>query len=284
MTISLRTGLPLAILSATLLAQHGFASGILAASYSPSTTFTDALSAHPAGLAFDGVNYWGVSGGSSSGVREAEYTATGVLVNTFSPGLDFRAIFTSGGNVFASTFSSSQIYEQTSPGTFTPFLSLTGGNLNGQSEILLNSNGTEYDGIDNTAGVVDRWSLAGAFLSTVTLSGYGSQGSEGSYPENTRFAQAAGYFFTYDGAGTLSAWNASGTRVGTTTLNGAGTSFDSNFSISYTNSQFWIDTVGGGTWDGYNLGLSSSTPEPATFGICLLGLAAFAGTRVIRKR
>jgi autotransporter-associated beta strand protein len=224
------------------------ATGGLAGSYSPAISFTSHDGGDLAGMAFDGTHYWSVSGGFPT--ADAEYTAAGGFIGTFGPGLDFRSDFTdAGGNVYARAFNNPTIYKQTSPGTFTPFVTLSGGSLDAQSSVVLNGAGTEYDAM--SGGTVSRWNLAGTFLGTVSLSGFGSlDANENVYPANRGLAAVGNFWLTYDN-GKLSYWNFSGNRVGTTTLTGAGSSFDSNFSISYANGMVFIGDFGGGTWRGY---------------------------------
>jgi hypothetical protein len=165
-------------LFACLVSVSCLADGIFGSSYNASLVFQDALGGlgHPMGMAFDGSHYWAVTGGFS--FSEAEYNPNGSLVNTFSPGLDFRSVFSDGGVVYARQFADSQIYQQTSPGSFSPFVNLSGGSLNDQSSVVLNSAGTQY--IAQASGTVERWSLAGAFLGTTALIGYVDPG----YPAN----------------------------------------------------------------------------------------------------
>jgi len=107
-------------------------------------------------------------------------------------------------------------------------------------------------------GTVSRWNLAGTFLGTVTLSGFGIAG-ENSYPQNRGIAAFGSYWFTYNSnTRILSAWDLSGTRVDTTTLTAAGTSFDSGFSLSYANGKIFVVDSAGATWRGYDVGFTSN--------------------------
>lgn len=223
-------------------------------------------------IAFDGVNYWSASGGGTPGIREAVYTSTGAFVADYSPGLDFRSIFTdAGGNVYARQYANSTIYKQTSPGVFTTFANLSGGSLDAQSAVVLNGAGTEY--IAQNGGTVTRWDLAGNLLGTVGLSGWGL-GTENVYPNNRGVAALGSNWYTYSD-GVLSTWSQAGVRLSQDTLVGAGTSFDANFSYSSTNNMFFVEN--GGTWRGYALGnVNASVPEPTSLLLLGTGLGGLA--------
>lgn len=164
-----------------------------------------------------------------------------------------RSVFTVGGSaapVYCRGYSSPTIMRQTSPGVFTSHVTLSGGTLDGQSQVEFNSDGSEF--VAHVNGQISRWNLSGAFLGNVSLSGYGTMFSEGNYPQYRGIVCAGGYYLTYSN-GNLSAWDASGTRVGNTVLTGAGTSFDSHFSLSWANGMIWIIDIANGTWRGYRI-------------------------------
>jgi hypothetical protein len=216
-------------------------------------TFTNALPTTITGITFDGTNYWDCSGGSTSGVRLGQYTSSGVLVATYSPGLDFRSVFTTaGGIVLARQYDDPIVYQQTSPGVFVNSgVSLTGGSLDPQSSVVLNGAGTEYDAI--SGGVVSRWSTNGTYLGSVNLQGFGSVGGENIFPQSRGLAAFGNFWLTYNGAGILSAWDDNGNRVFQTALPGAGTSFDSDFSFSCCNGKVFIVDVAGGAWRAFDI-------------------------------
>src|ERR1017187_4077486 len=112
------------------------------ASYNAVFTFTDALPSTTMTVAFDGTNYYSSSGGGS-GSPYAEYDASGTLIGTNSPGIDFRSVFTdASGNLYARGYASNQIWKQTAFGSFSPYVTLTGGSLDDQSAVVLNTAGT----------------------------------------------------------------------------------------------------------------------------------------------
>jgi hypothetical protein len=222
--------------------------------------FTDALPTNPVtsssktmGIAFDGSNYWSCSGGGSDGVRLAQYGLSGALIATYSPGLDFRSVFTrADGTVLARAVGSPIIYQQTSPGVFVSSgITLTGGALDAQSSVVLNGAGTEYDAM--SGGVVSRWDTNGNYLGNVTLQGFGTLGNENMYSQNRGMAAFGNVWLTYDGGRNLSIWDFSGNRLTQAALPCAGTSFDSDFSFSYCNGKVFIVDMAGGAWRGYDI-------------------------------
>jgi PEP-CTERM motif len=237
---------------------------------------------HSMGLAFDGTSYWETSGGNTNGDREAQYNAAGVNLGIFQPGLDFRSVFTgAGGAIYGSTFSSNVIYHQTSPGVWAPFVTLVGGNLNSQSDVVLDGAKTEY--IANNNGVIGRWDLSGNFLGTTNLIGFGSQGTEASFPQAVRLAAVGSTWLTYSD-GVMSTWDMSGNRIDTNTLAGAGQMFDSYFSFSYANGMAWVVDTTQGTYRGYAYGASSAVPEPSSIAMAAMGGIVLAGSYVLRFR
>ncbi len=242
--------------------------------YSADITFQEAGSLVQTSMtiAYDGGNYWSTTGGGSSGTRLARYDAAGNVVGTYAPGLDFRSIFTDGsGNVFARRYANATIYQQTAPGVFSDYLTLTGGSLDNQSSVVMNEDG-QY--VAMKSGNVTVWDATGAFDYTFTLNGF-----SGSYPYDRGIAVAEDYLFTYYNQ-TLSAWDYAGNLLDQTTLAGAGTSFDSYFSLSYANDHIFVVDYARGLWRGYDIGLSTQRiPEPGTLALLGLGLAAIGFAR-----
>lgn len=226
---------------------------ILGFSVHTNVTFTDALPSTTMTMAFDGTNYWSCSGGSPSGVRLARYALSGALVATYSPGLDFRSVFTrADGTVLARVYNSGVIYQQTSPGVFANSgITLTGGTLDSQSSVVLNSAGNEYQAM--SGGVVSRWSTNGTYVGNVTLSGFGAVTGEIVSPQNRGLGVLGNLWLTYNGTNILSIWDTNGNRVTQLTLPGAGTNFDSAYSFSFCNGKVFIVDVAGGKWRGFDL-------------------------------
>jgi len=257
------------------------AAGLLS-SYTADVTFSDPLGGTSMTIAFDGTYYWTSSGGGTSGVRLAQISSNGALVQTFSPGLDFRSVFVnpnSRGTVYARTYANGTIYQQGSPGVFTVTAAVLPG-LDNQTSVVFNGAGSEFLELNN--GVVSRFNLSGALLGTVNLAGWGAN-NESTYPQNRGIAASGDYWFTYVDR-TLSVWNTSGTRLGTTTLVGAGTGFDPNFSLSVANGRVFITDGSGGLWRGYKIGDFSAIPEPSTWALLGGGSIACAMLRWRRRR
>jgi hypothetical protein len=215
--------------------------------------FTDALASTTMGMAFDGTNYWSCSGGGSSGVRLAQYSLTGALVATYSPGLDFRSVFTKpDGTLLARAYGDNVIHQQTTPGAFGPSgVALTGGTLDPQSAVVLNGAATEFDAL--SGGVVSRWNTNGTYLGTVNLIGFGAVPGENAFPQYCRLATLDGFWFTYNGAGLLSLWDTNGNRITQLTLAGAGSTADSSWGFSAGNGKVFVVDVGGGAWRAFDL-------------------------------
>lgn len=228
--------------------------------YFPSITFSNALNTGLLGavmpITYDGSNYWSTFGGETNGARFAQYDTNGNLLATFSPGLDFRSVFTDGyGTVLARQYADSNIYVQTSPGMFVPSgVALNGGSLNSQSSVVLNGAGTEYDAL--SSGVVTRWNPDGNLIGTVTLQGYGTLSGENSGVTGRGLAAFGNFWLTYNGAGIVSVWDMFGNRLANCTLAGAGTSQDSEYSFSYCNGKVFVVDSPTGLWRGYDVGSS----------------------------
>ncbi len=255
-------------------------------SYNASKVFPNGSpNQHEMGMAWDGSSYWSVDGGNTNGIRITSYDASGNVTNTYSPGLDFRSIFTdASGQVFGRQFNDNTIYQMTAPGTFTAAVTLTGGSLNAQSSVVLNGAFNEF--IAMNLGVVNRWSLTGAHLGTTNLIGFGTLGNEGSYPQNRGIASLGADWLTYD-SGTLSLWDTNGNRTGTTILNGAGQTFDSYFSFSHAaDNRVWVADDLVGDWRGYVVDqqVVVATPEPATMTLLATGLIGVFGLARRRRK
>jgi len=230
-------------------------------SVAANVAFTNAIAATITGITFDGTNYWDCSGSSSGGVRLGRYNSAGVPAATYSPGLDFRSIFTrADGTVLARAYNTNAIYQQTSPGVFVNSgVSLTGGSLYYQSAVVLNQAGTEYDAM--ASGVVSRWNTNGVYIGSVNLQGFGSVSGENASPQNRGLATFGNIWLTYNGNGVLSGWSFSGDRVFQTVLPGAASGSTPAWSFSYCNGKVFLVDATGKTWQSFDI--STGTPAVA---------------------
>jgi hypothetical protein len=224
-------------------------------SYTASMTFTDAgnLQQTRMNIAWDGVNLWTSSGGSSSGARLSLFTSAGGWISDYSPGRDLRSVFTLGdgtGPAYLRSYASRTIDVMASPGVPSSYVYLNGGTLDSQSAVVWDDDRNEF--VAMVSGRVDRWSSAGTWTGSVTLSGFGT-GSENVYPQNRGLAWTDGCYLTYADQ-TLSTWDMAGNRVDTATLVSAGTGFDSYFSFGYAQGKVWVLDGAYGTWRGYDVG------------------------------
>lgn len=259
------------------------ASGIFGPGYGAKVTFADAGSGYtPAGIAFDGTNYWSVDAGTSLLTNQALYDGTGSLVNTYAPGLDFRSIFTdASGGVFARQMADSAIYQQTSPGVFVPTGVTLADPVAPQAQVVLSGDKTEY--VSMVDGVVYRWDLAGNSLTSVPLAGFGAD-TQDDYPQNRAIAAVGDYWLTYDNQ-KLTAWDHSGNLAGSAILHAAGTSFGSNYSLSFANGMAFVYDGTDGLWRGYDIfGKPIGLPEPGSLTLLILGLASCGGAAWRKRR
>jgi len=234
----------------------GCGTGLADPSYPAAVQFQDALPSTTMSMTWDGVDYWSSSGGGPGGDRLAQYDPYGAFLSFYQPNVDWRSVFTKEdgiGNLYGRGYNSNQIQVMSGGlGIFTNDVTLQGGTLDAQSSVAFDTTRREFITL-NPNGDVQRWDEAGAFVGAVTLVGFGNQGNEGTYPSDRGVAWACDHYLTYSDE-TLSSWDSvTGARVASTTLVGAGTSFDSNFSISYTNEMVFVVTTAGGQWQGYDV-------------------------------
>ncbi|MCA9655576.1 MAG: hypothetical protein KC501_37045 [Myxococcales bacterium] len=226
--------------------------GFPMAAVNAAVTFADANAENTeVGIAWDGMSYWAIAGGGTGGITEVQYTAGGALVGSYMAGIDFRALFPQGDGttpLYARGFASNTIQVQTSPGAFMSQLDLVGGMLDEQASIAWDPLANEF--IAQQDGLLSRWDATGAFIGTVTLTGYGANAGENDFPQNRSLGWAQGCYLTVNN-GMLSAWDPMGNRVDTITLNGVGSNFTANLSLSVANGMVW--TSDEMTWRGYQV-------------------------------
>ena len=232
--------------------------------YQAQQTFADTSGLEPLGgahlnLAWTGDALWASSGGASSGVRLAEFDNEGNWIADYSPGLDFRSVFTRGdgtANLFATAFADPSLYRMISPGTFIPIGELVPAPP-GDSSVVWNDAQGQYLAL--SGGIIQRWSTAGTDAGTLELINFGTRFGEADLPQGERLAAEGACFMTYN-SGELSVWDIQGERVDSAILLGAGTGPDSHWSFSYARGMAWVQDAGAGTWRGYNLNLGNRHP------------------------
>jgi len=222
--------------------------------FDANTTFPEAaLVGTSAGMAWDGANFYSVTGGTVVGDRAAQHGADGTVNSVFAPGIDFRSVFTLGdgtATVYARDFNSPTLRVMGAPGVFTNDVTLATSepNLDEQSAVVWNDDTDEFVAL--TLGVILRWSSDGTFVGITTLQGFGDDPAELEFPSNRSLAWADGCYLTYaDGA--LSSWDVAGAQVDTTTLTGAGTNLDAELSVSYANGEVFV--ADGTDWRGFSV-------------------------------
>ena len=272
-------------LAATFAFPAALSAQFASSSYAATELFENAMvTQHAFTMAKNAAGYWVGDGGGSGGARLFHYDLTGAFTASYAPGLDFRSIFSdASGNVFARNYADPTIYKMGAPGVFASYVTLAGGSLNAQSNVVLDAGGTRY--IAMSGGTVSTWDASGTFLGSTSLIGF--SGIEAFYPQSRGIVSVGGKWLTYNGLGDLSEWDpATGARLGTTTLLGAGVSFDGQFSLSYTGGKVWVADGSGPEyyWRGYDVGLSdvAAVPEPASITLIGIGLAGLG--LVARKR
>jgi len=193
-------------------------------------------------VAWDGTNYWFASGGDSDSNRLTRTNASLGAATDFSPGIDFRSVFTKTDGVppiYASEYASMQIRRSTGPGIFTNDVVLAGSN-DEQTDVEWDSTKSEF--IARFDSTVYRWNSTGASLPSVTL--VSAPSGEGLNSCNT------GYL-TYD-AGTHIVRDhdkVTGAVRNLVTLNATGFPYDGRLSIA--NHKIWIcDTSG--AWQAFD--------------------------------
>lgn len=221
--------------------------------FDPAVTFgLGDLASTPVSIAWDGTNYWGVSGGSLVGLRAVQYAEDGMQAASFEPGVDFRSIFAQGDGttpLYARGFDDDDILTMDLPGMFSidTTLAVSDPLLDEASAVVWDDEAGVFVALSQ--GAVLRWGNDGTFAGGVTLVGYGTQAGELDFPSTRSLAFGDGCYLTY-ADGVLSSWDPEGQRVDTATLEAAAT-FESEISLSFANGMVFL--ADGTDWRGFDV-------------------------------
>ncbi len=214
--IALSTTLAAAVLLVALLPSGAQATGSLLNNGVLVLNFDDASghSALQTPISADNPSYgfiWTASGGTNTGVHLARYNPDGTTNAVYSPGVDFRSLYSNNaGNLFAKEFGSGAVYSISNVGVATLLYNLN--DPEAQSSASLNGPDTELYTMSN--GTVRRYNAAnGAFLGSFNLIGFG--GAELGFPDYVQMeTNGSGRILTYSD-GNVSEWDLAGNRIGT---------------------------------------------------------------------
>ncbi len=197
-------------------------------------------------VTFDGTHYWGYSGGTPS-CRLNQWEADGTYLGDYGPGIDGRSVFTKvgcEGPTYLNGYASTEIREETSPGSYSGIHSLSGGSLSSQAVIAYDPVRELYVGGDAGSTTVDRWRGSdGAYVDRLILSG-------GSHEGYAHAVSNSGCYLTFSGSTLYSYDGDSGELIDSATLEGASSP---NYTFSYANGYVFIESGDG--WDGWFVGL-----------------------------
>lgn len=221
--------------------------------FDPAVTFAQGdLVSTAVSIAWDGTNYWAVSGGSTTGLRAVQYAEDGMQVASFEPGLDFRSIFAQGDGttpLYARTFDDADVSVMDMPGVFSVDTTLGASDpeLSDAAAVVWDDEAGVF--IALSQGAVLRWGADGTFAGGVALSGFGTEPGESDFPSTRSLAFGQGCYLTY-ADGVLSSWDPEGQRVDSATLEAAAT-FESELSLSFANGMVFL--ADGANWRGFEV-------------------------------
>lgn len=221
--------------------------------FDPQVTFAlGDLAPAAVSIAWDGTDYWAVSGGSAAGTRAVQYAEDGTVQASFEPGVDFRSIFAQGDGTSplrARAFDDDDVLVMDMPGVFSFDATLAPSDpaLAQAAAVVWDDEADVF--IALSQGAVLQWGADGTFVGGVALSGYGTGAGELDFPSTRSLAFGQGCYLTY-AEGVLSSWDPQGQRVDTTTLEAAST-FESEVSLSFANGMVFL--ADGTSWRGFDV-------------------------------
>lgn len=210
-------------------------------------TFRDGLfgrdAFHTMGLAWDGCHYISVSGGNTDGNRLAFYSKNGTLMQLYSPGLDFRSIFTTAtrhhrhSHVMVRLFGNNTLLRMREPDLFKLSVTLNT-SLDSQSHVVPSACYGTYMAL-MFGGRVDFWNRQGEWLNSIMLQDYGQVLGENQYPAYTNIVAFEHQLITLANS-EASVWNCNGTRIARVRLDDVEGTYDIYWSLSVANGLLWL--------------------------------------------
>lgn len=211
----------------------------------------------------DGTYIWTADGGWGNGNMLAQYDLAGNFLAVYNAGIDYRSLFASAsGQLYAKEYAGG-IFMLSQSGSPTYLFTLS--DPDAQSSAGFSADESEIYTLAN--GNIYRYDAnSGAALGSFGLSGWGSFGSETSYPDNCQMeTNSEGRIFTYT-SGVVSEWDLSGNRVGQCNIAlGDPYHFDTIFSFAVGNDNLiYFYNATSDSWESYDIGMGGVTAVEST--------------------
>ncbi|HOZ89688.1 MAG: T9SS type A sorting domain-containing protein [Bacteroidia bacterium] len=226
-------------------------------STAPAFSFTESPYNHNMHITSDGTYYYTINGGSASNGQINKFDLNGVLLQTFSIGIDGRGLsynFTDGF-LYASVYGGDIVkITDLVTGAFTTLFS--GAMQNSQASFAISPDGTKfYDFFQGTLRIHDF--TTGSVINTLSGLLYGL----GNYGGEAAVAVDSSHIYTWDAVTrNVYSYNLTGTLIQTLPLD----SGDNGISLSIANGYLFVSKDANyaiGTWYGYSISSSTSITE-----------------------